>query len=40
MGRRAQAVVTREKGATLRHAQVIVDQLRAHERARFPVVAG
>jgi 3-deoxy-D-manno-octulosonic-acid transferase len=40
MARRAQEVVRREKGATLRHAIVVMDQLRAHDLARFSVVAG
>ena len=39
MGRRAQEVVGREKGATVRHARVIMEQLRAHDAARFAVVS-
>ncbi|MEZ0267546.1 MAG: hypothetical protein ACAI43_22675, partial [Phycisphaerae bacterium] len=35
MARRAQDVVRREQGATARHAAIILDLLKAHERAKF-----
>jgi len=35
MGRRAQQVVVKEKGATARHTQIILDLLKAHDQARF-----